>query len=526
MLLQNPFLQARLPFVERQIPVGCLLKHRDIAGYGRAGIDKVGGIEACAASLALVAVCVLVATVWASACHIAVGKKLAGLGIVKLLRCLFHKFALVVKTTEEIGSRAAVSIGCSAPVNIKRNAEFLKRIFYNIVISVHYILWGDTLGACLDSDRHTMLVGAAYEKHIGALEPEVSDINIGRDIYAGEMSYMHRSVGVRERRGDQSSLEILIHSVSVKRVYFSIKLQNYKISAKQRVSSRKFARKRSICAIFGKSGINSYLCPIIERHRMGISVVINTYNEASNLPECLAALRGFDEILVCDMESTDNTVEIALRNGCKVVTFPKGDHKICEPARDFAIQSASQPWVLVVDADETVTPGLRDYLYNFISNPGDTGALMIPRKNYRMHRFRRSSYPDYQMRFLKKEGCHWPPVIHSHPTVIGKTEAIPANRLDLALRHKSVSLTEIMERMNRYSSADVIRKRNKKATWLKMVFEPWWFFIRVYFLEGAIRYGTAGYIAAKTDAVSRFVFLAKLYEEQHDELFRNKELNL
>lgn len=259
---------------------------------------------------------------------------------------------------------------------------------------------------------------------------------------------------------------------------------------------------------------------------MGISVVINTYNEAANLPACLEALKGFDEILVCDMESTDNTVEIARSNGCKVVTFPKGDHKICEPARDFAIQSASQPWVLVVDADETVTPELRDYLYDFISHPGDTGALLIPRKNYRMHRFRRSAYPDYQMRFIKKEGSHWPPVIHAHPTVEGKTAAIPSNRQDLALRHKSVSLTEIIERMNRYSNADVVRKKNKKATWLKMVFDPWWFFIKVYFIKGAVRYGTAGYIVAKTDAISRFMSLAKIYEKQHEEQFKSKELNL
>ena len=56
---------------------------------------------------------------------------------------------------------------------------------------------------------------------------------------------------------------------------------------------------------------------------MGISVVINTYNEAKNLQECLDSVKGFDEIVVCDMESTDETVEIARRNGCKTIIFPK-----------------------------------------------------------------------------------------------------------------------------------------------------------------------------------------------------------
>lgn len=259
---------------------------------------------------------------------------------------------------------------------------------------------------------------------------------------------------------------------------------------------------------------------------MGISVVINTYNEAENLPHCLDALKGFDEIVVCDMESTDATVEIAGRYGCKVVTFPKGDHTICEPARDMAVQSASHPWVLVVDADETVTPQLRDYLYDFIGNPGDVAGLFIPRKNYVMHRFRRSSYPDAQLRFLKRDGAHWPPVIHSHPTVDGAIAHIPPGRQDLALRHKSMSLTDIVERMNRYTSAQVEKKRNKRVNLFSMVFIPWWFFFKIYILGGSFRYGVAGYIVAKKDAISRFYMLAKIYEARNTPKFLEKERDL
>ena len=96
-----------------------------------------------------------------------------------------------------------------------------------------------------------------------------------------------------------------------------------------------------------------------------ISVVINTYNEENSLGEILEYLKGFDEILVCDMESTDNTVKIAEEFGCRVVTFPKGNYNIAEPARDFAIHSAKYPWVLVVDADEIIPSALKDYLYNY-----------------------------------------------------------------------------------------------------------------------------------------------------------------
>lgn len=259
---------------------------------------------------------------------------------------------------------------------------------------------------------------------------------------------------------------------------------------------------------------------------MGISVVINTYNESANLQQCLDSLKGFDEILVCDMESTDDTVEIARRNGCRVVTFPRGEHRCCEPARDFAVHQAANEWVLVVDADEQITPDLRQYLYDFIRDPGEVAGLYIPRKNYVMHRFRKSSYPDPQLRFLKKEGSFWPAIIHSVPSVDGIVRRIPPARTELALRHKSVTLSDIIERMNRYTTAQVEKKRGKRVNLFNIVFIPWWFFFRIYILGGSWRYGVAGYIVAKKDAVSRFYMLAKIYEAQNDEKFRRSERNL
>ena len=48
----------------------------------------------------------------------------------------------------------------------------------------------------------------------------------------------------------------------------------------------------------------------------GISVVINTYNASCHLQQVLDTVKGFDEVVVCDMESTDDTLDIAKRNGC------------------------------------------------------------------------------------------------------------------------------------------------------------------------------------------------------------------
>lgn len=98
---------------------------------------------------------------------------------------------------------------------------------------------------------------------------------------------------------------------------------------------------------------------------MAISVIINTYNSALHLAKVLDSVSDFDEVVVCDMESTDNTVEIAKSKGARVVTFPKKHYTYCEPARNFAISQARFDWVFVVNADELVLDAFSGLWHNF-----------------------------------------------------------------------------------------------------------------------------------------------------------------
>ena len=70
-----------------------------------------------------------------------------------------------------------------------------------------------------------------------------------------------------------------------------------------------------------------------------ISVVINTYNASAHLATVMDSLTKFDEIVVCDMHSSDNTIDIAKGYGCRIVYQEK--MSFVEPARNFAIQAAS-----------------------------------------------------------------------------------------------------------------------------------------------------------------------------------------
>ena len=247
-----------------------------------------------------------------------------------------------------------------------------------------------------------------------------------------------------------------------------------------------------------------------------ISVVINTYNAEKHLQQVIDAVKGFDEILICDMESADSTLAIAQKNGCKIVTFPKGEHKIVEPARQFAIERAKYPWVLVVDADEIVTPSLHDYLYAKIKDGNCPEGIAIPRKNYFMGRMMHSSYPDYILRFLKKDKSYWPPVIHTSPEIQGTIERIPKSRMDLAFEHlANDSVADIIRKNNTYSDYELPRRRNKKYGAGALLYRPAFRFFKSYILKKGFLDGIPGFIHAILDATYQFTIVAKLLEERN-----------
>ena len=250
--------------------------------------------------------------------------------------------------------------------------------------------------------------------------------------------------------------------------------------------------------------------------KMPISAVVNTYNAEKTLRRSLDTLKNFDEIVVCDMESTDSTLAIAEEYGCKIVTFPKGNHKSAEPARTFAIQSASYEWVLVVDADELIPDALREYLYRCIESEKHPDGLYIPRRNFKMNEFMKSSYPDYQLRFFKKEGTIWPPYVHTFPKVEGIVEKIPAKRMDLAMIHLPCSMHDWVEKRNMYTDNEVGKREGMHVSLFSLMFQPFWRFFKVYILKLGIFHGKIGYIQAKQESFNRFIMLCKILEKQNE----------
>lgn len=246
-----------------------------------------------------------------------------------------------------------------------------------------------------------------------------------------------------------------------------------------------------------------------------ISVVINTYNAEQHLERVLDSVKDFDEVLVCDMESTDHTVEIARNHGCRVLTFPKGEHRIAEPAREFAIKKATYEWVLVIDADELVTPQLRNYLYEMAAKPDCPAGIAIPRKNYFMGHFLHSAYPDYVLRFFMRDKAHWPPVIHSSPEVDGTVMRIGRRHKELALEHlANDSVSDILRKTDNYSNYELSRRRHKNYGLMHLLFRPFFRFMKSYVLKCGFLDGKAGFIHALLDGIYQTAIVSKLIEER------------
>jgi len=244
-----------------------------------------------------------------------------------------------------------------------------------------------------------------------------------------------------------------------------------------------------------------------------ISAAIITCNEEHNIPDALQSLSWVDEIVVVDSGSKDATLEICRRFTDKI--FHR-DWTGYVDQKNYAVEKASNDWILSLDADERVSPGLREEIGAMTRGGFRNSGYKIPRTAFFMGRWIKHGdwYPDYQVRLFDRRRGKWQGGrVHESVKIDGA-----AGMLTGEIRHYTYrNFSEYLQRLESYSTLaamDYNEKGRNAASWM-LLGKPLAVFIKAYLLRCGFLDGTSGFAVAVMGAVSVFFKYAKLYELQH-----------
>jgi glycosyltransferase involved in cell wall biosynthesis len=248
---------------------------------------------------------------------------------------------------------------------------------------------------------------------------------------------------------------------------------------------------------------------------MNVSVVLITRNEAGRIRRCLDSIRWADEIVVVDQHSTDGTPAVCREYGARL--FSREMAAGFGEQRNFAIAQASRHWILSLDADEEVTPPLREAIQGAIADPGDYVGFRIPRLTEYLGRFIRHCgwYPSPVLRLFRRGyGRFTDALVHEELRVDG-----PVGNLQEDLLHYSYdSLSEHLQKLELYTTYDSlmlacrgVRLTPTNAPWF-LIGKPLLVFLRKYVWQQGFREGYRGLVLSGMVAFVTFVNYAKLWE--------------
>jgi len=253
-----------------------------------------------------------------------------------------------------------------------------------------------------------------------------------------------------------------------------------------------------------------------------ISVVINTLNNEEEVSRAIASVKGLaDEVVVCDMESSDKTVDVAKKLGAKVYNHKK--EKYVELVRNFMVSKVEDGersrtnWILILDPDEEITSKLSSKLKEIIKHP-QADYFRIPRKNIIFGKWIKHTnwWPDYNVRFFKKGFVSWNEVIHSVPMTQGKGIDLPEKE-EYAIIHKSYkTISNYFEKILRYTDAqrDNLLNAGYVFSWKDLIKKPLAEFLSRYFASEGYKDGVHGLALSLLQSFSELTLYLKVWEKQ------------
>ncbi|HEY0188878.1 MAG TPA: glycosyltransferase [Cellulomonas sp.] len=183
-----------------------------------------------------------------------------------------------------------------------------------------------------------------------------------------------------------------------------------------------------------------------------VSAVVYSRDEADLLRDCLPLLADFDEVVVCDMGSTDDTVAVAEAHGARVVPVP--DAPVVEEVRQRGLDAARSDWVLFVDADEHLPAGYRAAVQPVLDGPADVVAIRLRYDNAAFGRLLRHSLQgSAKLALLRRGRAQYaePALAHVPPVLDGRAVDAPPDVPAIAhLNFRTIDQTT--EKILRYAA--------------------------------------------------------------------------
>jgi glycosyltransferase involved in cell wall biosynthesis len=253
---------------------------------------------------------------------------------------------------------------------------------------------------------------------------------------------------------------------------------------------------------------------------MQISAVIIAGNEEEKIGDAIRSAVWADEVVVVDSESTDTTREIAEGLGARVIVKPWAGFSA---QKQFAVDEAKHDWILSLDADERVSPALKEEIQQ-LQTKGESElplGFRIPRLSYYIERPVRHSgwYPDWQLRLFDRRAGRWSSdLIHESFRLDG--DATPG-KLQNDIIHLTVDSAAKHHRMigERYAplAAQQMFASGRRTSKLRIVTAGSIAFLSTYILKAGFLDGFTGYCIARFAAHHAFLKHLLLWELQNKE---------
>lgn len=256
-----------------------------------------------------------------------------------------------------------------------------------------------------------------------------------------------------------------------------------------------------------------------------ISVVIFTKNEEGNIEDCIKSVQSFaSEIIIVDMQSKDQTVQIAKSKGA--IIYSVEDYNWVEPVRNYGISKARYEWILVLDADEKV-PSTLARKFIEIAQQDQYDAVKIPYKVIFFKKWIRHTHwwPDYHVRFFRKGHVKWIVKIHPDIKVSGRVLELEAKSTNAITHENAKNMKTWLRKIDHHTDfedhffnlkevkvEDILGRFRREFYWR-------------YFEGRGYLDGMYGFVLSKFMEFYRFLEFAKFWEKNgYKELVNPKEL--